>query len=301
MPAPLPALLWRTSRPRFWVYLAGPYLLGSFAGAPSADTFLAAPFWIGLAFFTLPANLLVYGVNDIFDYETDRRNAKKSGDPAGYEKLLDPSEHPRLWTAVALLCLPLLALLRPAARGAELAMTAFLFFSVFYSAPPIRAKARPVVDSLFNVLYACPGFFGYLLAGGAAGPVAPGVVAAAWLWCMAMHAFSAVPDIQADTDAGVPTVATLLGRRATLWACGALYVASAALAAPALSATPVGPALCGLLAVAYAAMIGASLRGGDVSRVFQVYRWFPVLNAAAGFLLTMAVLWARWPALRPGH
>jgi 4-hydroxybenzoate polyprenyltransferase len=31
-----------------------------------------------MIYFTYPANLLVYGVNDIFDYETDKLNAKKT-------------------------------------------------------------------------------------------------------------------------------------------------------------------------------------------------------------------------------
>ena len=67
----------RISRPRFWLYLLGPFLIGAIA----ADT--ANFFWPALAvfafYFTFPANMLIYGVNDIFDYEADKHNPAKKG------------------------------------------------------------------------------------------------------------------------------------------------------------------------------------------------------------------------------
>jgi 4-hydroxybenzoate polyprenyltransferase len=36
---------------------------------------------------------------------------------------------------------------------------------------------------------------------------------------MAMHAYSAIPDIQADTDAKIQTTATVLGKYGTLIYC----------------------------------------------------------------------------------
>ena len=48
---------------------------------------------------TFPANLLIYGINDVFDYETDTLNAKKEE----YETLLHPREHFRIfWWSVVL-------------------------------------------------------------------------------------------------------------------------------------------------------------------------------------------------------
>lgn len=41
-----------------------------------------------------------------------------------------------------------------------------------------------------------------------------------------MHAYSAIPDIQADQKAGIATVATVLGARWTSRYCIFLYVAS---------------------------------------------------------------------------
>ena len=81
--------LLRISRPRFWIYLLGPYLIGSILAFEPMQIIWQWQFWLGFVYFTLPANLLIYGVNDIFDYETDKLNPKKQN----YEALVTPSEH----------------------------------------------------------------------------------------------------------------------------------------------------------------------------------------------------------------
>jgi 4-hydroxybenzoate polyprenyltransferase len=296
--------LLRTSRPRFWIYLLGPWLLGAFAGAADARDFLDWKFWIGCLGFAFPANLFVYGVNDIHDTETDERNAKKTDDAAGYERFLPRSEHRRMTAHILAWNIPwTFALLVSSAFRSNWpgtgALLAFLFFSYGYSAPPIRAKARPIVDSIFNILYACPGFAAFFLMGGRWDSGTGLVLAAAWLWCMAMHAFSAVPDIDADREAGVETVATRLGRERTLLACGISYVLAAGFAGAALHDWWIALVALAAMGFAYAVLVGVALskRAGD--RVFAVYRIFPAVNATVGFLLTMLVLLHRWPVLRP--
>ena len=85
------------SRPRFWIYLFGSYLLGVVAGASSSADFVRFDSILFGLYFLLPANLLVYGVNDIFDFETDRLNPKK----AGYEILVQPEMYRSLWIWIA--------------------------------------------------------------------------------------------------------------------------------------------------------------------------------------------------------
>jgi 4-hydroxybenzoate polyprenyltransferase len=109
----------------------------------------------------------------------------------------------------------------------------------------------------------------------------PGIIAAAGLWTMAMHAYSAVPDIEADREAGVPTVATFLGARFTLLFCLALYIGSAALAFGYLGSVSV------MIALIYIGMIIASLIQTDREKLFAIYRRFPLLNAGIGF----AIFW----------
>jgi 4-hydroxybenzoate polyprenyltransferase len=281
------AKLLQLSRPRFWIYVFGPYLVGLAAGVTSRAGFLTWPVLVFGLFFLLPANLLIYGVNDIYDYETDRNNAKK----VDYESLVAPHEQPALWRAIALANIPfglifLLALsLGRIGPPALLAMAAFLFFSLFYSVPPIRAKARPILDSAFNVLYICPGIMAYSLAGGQA--LSPRLVLAAWCWAMAMHAYSAVPDISADRGAGLSTVATLLGFRGTIFGCLLLYALSGALSFSTLGALALA------LGAVYIALMLVSLTRTTETDLFRVYRIFPLINALSGAALFFSVLLGR--------
>ena len=278
--------LFQVSRPRFWFYVFGPFIVGALVGAPDPRAYLSPSSLLWALFFLFPANLLIYGANDIFDYETDRRNAKKQG----YELLVTPADHARLWRAIALFCLPFAPLLLWAPRACWWSLAGFLFFSIFYSAPPIRAKARPIVDSIFNVLYIFPGAFGYFLTGG--DNFSLSLFAAAWLWAMAMHAYSAVPDISADNDADVPTVATFLNLRGTLWFCLTLYVGAALISLHVLGWLSI------VLGAIYAVLMWRSLRAGTEAGVMRIYRIFPFVNALAGAELWWFAVWQKpsfWP------
>lgn len=268
------------------MYVFGPYIVGALVGAANPRAYLSPLALLFAAFFLFPANLLIYGANDIFDYETDVLNLKKRG----YESLVPPDERGALWKAIALWCLPFAPFLLLTPRAGWLAMAGFLFFSLFYSAPPIRAKAKPILDSAFNVLYIFPGAFGYFVCGGRNFSLQ--LFAAATLWAMAMHAYSAVPDIDADREANVPTVATLLGLRATLLACWAFYLLAAALSFFALHW------LALVLALVYSVLMIRSLMANTQSGVMRVYRVFPVVNAVAGASLWWFSVWQKptfWP------
>ncbi len=278
--------LFQVSRPRFWFYVFGPFIVGALIGAPDPRAYLSPLSLLWALFFLFPANLLIYGANDIFDYETDRRNAKKRG----YELLITPADHRKLWLSIALFCLPFAPLLIWTPRACWIALAGFLFFSIFYSAPPIRAKARPILDSIFNVLYIFPGAFGYFLTGGHNFSLS--LFVAAWLWAMAMHAYSAVPDISADRAAQVPTVATFLGLRGTLWFCLVLYVSAALISFHVLRWLSLA------LGAIYVALMLRSLRAGTELGVMKIYRIFPFVNALAGAALWWFAVWQKpsfWP------
>ena len=272
--------LLRVSRPRFWMYLLGPYMVAL------AATSLRPPVevWLLGLYLTLPANLLIYGVNDLFDVETDRLNPKKRD----YETLLQTSQRRTLVLAILVLNVPFLALV-PFLPHAWPWLLLFLVTGIGYSVPPLRAKARPVLDAAFNILYVAPGLAAYATVSGSQPPVP--VLVAALLWCMAMHAYSAVPDIAADRAADVATVATRFGRVRTLVLCGLAYALAAVLAFPSVGAF----ALLGGLA--YLVMIALSLRSRGPEQLFALYRRFPVLNTALGGALFVVVglQSATWP------
>src|SRR4029078_8051696 len=63
---------------------------------------------IGTLFFLVPYNLAMYGVNDVFDYESDLRNPRKGG---AHGAVLDRRMHRITLWAAALACVPFVAYL----------------------------------------------------------------------------------------------------------------------------------------------------------------------------------------------
>ena len=269
------------SRPRFWLYIFGPYLVGLAAGAAFRSDFLSFGIAAFALYFLLPANLLIYGINDIFDFETDKLNPKKQE----YETLVRPEDRWQLILAILFLNIPFVAGAFFFNSTAIVALACFLFFSVFYSAWPVRAKAIPIVDSTFNILYVFPGVFGYAMISGEFPPIM--AVAAAFLWTMAMHAYSAIPDIAADREAGVETVATFLGPNGTLAFCTACYLGSAILAFPFLGI------FAGISGIIYLTIMAATVFAKDSARVFTIYKYFPFINSAVGFVLFWLVAYGK--------
>jgi len=268
--------LLKVSRPRFWPYLFGPYLIGIVAAGPIASVSTKLLLVMMGVYFTFSANLLIYGVNDVYDYETDKNNPKKQG----YEALVSPKQHKFLTYSILSSNIPFLVsfLLWPeTATSARIALVLFVFFGVAYSAPPIRAKARPILDTLFNSLYVFPALVSYGLVTNSW--PSPQLFAAAVLWCMAMHAYSAVPDIKADKKAGLNTIATLLGARGTLLFCFVCYMFAAVLSYGVLGWFAV------LLGDVYMSMMLVGIALPTRDNVYKLYKWFPTLNLIVGFSL----------------
>jgi len=272
----------KVSRPRFWIYVFGPFLIGSIGAISEKNELLNPTFWLYVPFFLLFANLLIYGVNDIFDYETDVLNSKKQD----YETIVAPENRQKLWLVILLTTLPFLILTAFQNLLAILAMFGFLFFSIFYSAPPIRAKTIPLIDSIFNILYVFPGIFGYFLLGGT--NLSWEIVLAGAFWVMAMHAFSAVPDIDSDQAAGFKTVATLFGGKGTLIFCAILYLSAGILTFKYLGIFSLIASIC------YLAMMFISLWNYSQTHVFAVYRYFPWLNTIIGFALFWYIAFSKF-------
>ncbi|EMA65018.1 prenyltransferase [Halorubrum kocurii] len=266
------------SRPRFWLYLAGPVAVGVTYGIANVDG-LFTPVTVGLAaYFLVPANVFLYGVNDAFDADIDELNPKKEGREARWrgDRIV----------AVAVVVSAALGLAAFAAtpRVAWPYLAGFLLLGAAYSAPPVRFKTTPFLDSVSNGLYVLPGAAAYAAVAGTHPPAA--ALVGAWLWAMGMHTFSAIPDIEPDRAAGIRTTATLLGEGRTYAYCIACWVAAAvAFAAVDLRLG----ALLGVYPV-FAAWVARSSIAVD-----RAYWWFPALNTAVGTLLAMGGLWRVYP------
>lgn len=268
-------LFW-LSRPRFWLYLAGPVLVGvAYAATAPAD--LLDPVTVVLfLYFLVPANVFLYGINDIFDADIDEQNPKKSDE--GKEVRYTGSRVVVLAVVVsALLALGFVPLLPSAAL---VALAGFLVLGAAYSAPPLRFKTTPLLDSVSNGLYVLPGVAGYAALTSSYPPVL--AILGGWVWAMGMHTFSALPDIDPDREAGIQTTATLLGESRTLAYCAGCWVLAALLMGL------VHPAFVAVFAVYPVFVAGIATFDVDIG---QAYWWFPVLNTVAGAGLTVGGLW----------
>ncbi|MFD1513639.1 prenyltransferase [Halomarina rubra] len=266
--------LLRLSRPRFWFYLAGPVVVGAtYAASTPAELF--SPVALALfAYFLLPANVLLYGVNDVFDADVDAFNEKKEGREVRYRG-------GRLVVASVLLCALLalpFALVLP-----DTALVAFLawgLLSIEYSAPPLRFKTTPFLDSVSNGLYILPAVVAFAALAGAFPPLA--AVVGGWLWAMGMHTFSAIPDIDPDRAAGIRTTATVLGERRTYAYCALCWAFAA------VAFWFVHPFFAVVLGVYPVIVFGIAASSVDVS---DAYWWYPAINTVVGMVVTMAGLW----------
>jgi 4-hydroxybenzoate polyprenyltransferase len=266
----------RASRPFSWPNTALPFLATALlAGRPNAAVVL------GALYFTLPYNLLLYGVNDLFDYASDRGNPRKGGLIEG--GLVPSQERRGLLVLVLATNLPLLLALGwlgGPAGAAVLALTAIA--ALAYSAPPLRLKERPGLDSATSALhFVLPAVCGGLLAG-APLPSLPGrFLLAFFVWGMASHALGAIQDVEFDSAAGMGSIATRLGAGPAAALAGSLY-----LAAGLITASAAGLALwAGLVVLPYAALAALALR-----RPRTAWQGFLALNLVAGAYLTRVFL-----------
>lgn len=259
----------KISRPRFWSYLAGPMLLGFVASVNTKLELLDGTFLLTLFFFLLPANIILYGVNDLADGDTDQYNPKKKAQ----EQLLKSSQ--KKWLIMSILC--------SLGYGAiawfsfefwlpRMLLLGWLLLSLSYSLPPFRFKARAGVDSLSNIMYIFPGLVGFSLYTNHLPPL--NFVLAACLWAIAMHLYSAIPDIEADKKASLQTSAIVLGPQGSVLACGALWLASSLL----LAMNSWWLALTGLV---YLILTLKSYQ--HLAQIKHIYWWFPYVNTLLGF------------------
>lgn len=209
------------SRPLSWVNTAFPFAAAYLLSAGQWDTFVI----VGIVFFLFPYNLLMYGVNDVFDYPSDVLNPRKGG----VEGSLMPPSVQRfvLWVAylLAIAGTAVLVWQGPDLPWSWLVLGLSLFAVLAYSVPPMRTKERPVLDSITSSThFVSPAVYG-LVAGGAVWNWELILLLVAYFaWGMAAHAFGAVQDVIPDREGGLQSIATRFGAGATVWIAIVLWI-----------------------------------------------------------------------------
>lgn len=282
------------SRPVSWINTAYPFAAGYLLLTREID----ALFVVGTLFFLIPYNLLMYGINDVFDYESDLANPRKGGIEGG---LVEQSRALRthraiLVSAVVSTAVPMAWLLWVGSLWAGVTLILVVAGVVLYSAPGARFKERPVLDSFTSAMhFVGPLVYALVVAGADPGNRDAWVIAAAFvLWGMASHAFGAVQDVAADRAAGIHSVATFFGARPTVWAATAAYAASGAT----LLAGSLPVMLAAVLPLAYAASTArfVGVTDADCERANKGWKTFLWLNQPVGFVVTMLIIasWRGW-------
>ena len=274
-------LLFNTSRPVSWVNTAYPFAAGYLVMGGSVDARLI----LGTLFFLIPYNLMMYGINDVFDYESDIRNPRKGG----VEGAITPKKyHPLIIQSSILSSLPFVILLiSMGSPFSALALLSVIFFVVAYSTKGLRFKEIPFLDSITSSLhFVGPLIYAYTLVG--ATPDAWLAALAFFAWGIGSQSFGAVQDVQPDREAGIKSIATVLGARRTIWFSASMYTLAVA-----LTALVGGP---GLIVAASGLMYAANvmefrnITDATSARARRGWKRFIWINYAAGAIVTICLI-----------
>lgn len=208
-------LLLRASRPIFWPI--GPLIF--LGGAIYSHAQFSLPLLLPALLLSFPACLFAFGINDYYDYSSDRNNPRKKAAASAKERkfVKDAS----LAAGFAVILLSLLA----SNPASALLISLAILLGYAYSVPPLRLKEKPPLDSFANGAICLFLFLAGYSFGGDFLAVFPRSLFG--LLCIAgFHAFSTIPDYPADKKAGHRTFAVAFGKRSA-----ALFALSCVLAA----------------------------------------------------------------------
>jgi len=283
----IPKLFW-SSRPISWINTAFPFAAGYYLVLGEINLTLV----LGFVFFLVPYNLLMYGVNDVFDYESDLRNPRKGGIEGA---LLEPKYHRPILLIATLVPVPFLWYLFVQGDAQSNLILGIVIFSVLaYSLKHLRFKEIPFLDSITSAThFVGPMVYGISLAGGSLGNQTLILITLAFfLWGMASHAFGAVQDIRADREANISSIATVLGARATVRVAMVGYVLAG------LLTLFIGDrySFAFLAALPYLFVVGRewNIEDANCERANRGWKRFIWLNFLAGAIISSLIIGPTW-------
>ncbi len=238
-------LLVKTSRPAGWILGPLVFLFGIVVSGASLD-FIGIVQIILLSF---PGCILLYGINDVYDYESDKINPRK--------KLiegikLEKKNHPFIKKiSYIMIGLLLLSSILTFNISNIVAMCVLVFIIYYYSAPPIRLKEKPPIDSISNGLIilavAALGF-----SHGKSILFMPLKAYFMSLCIAAVHIYSTLTDYSSDKKVGDKTFAVKFGQRTTAIVATIIFVLSHFISdfqTPAIKYYVIGCMLIGMITI----------------------------------------------------
>jgi len=208
-------ILFKVSRPPFILFIESIFLIG-FSLSGASWTPIAILQFILLSF---PASVLLFGLNDVYDYESDLINPRKQGKAFGMA--LEKVNHDFVIKASYFFAILIFFSSVLTFNWQNiLATSLILVVAIFYSVPPLRLKTRPPFELILNVLGAYSlGFVGYTHGSTVEHyftTSSVNVLAAIFFWILGIALVSYLADFDSDKLAGHITTVILLGKRTTL-------------------------------------------------------------------------------------
>jgi len=203
------ALFWfKVSRPGLWFQTLWLYLLPT----SHQPIFQSWVFWLGLVYVTFPINFLVYGWNDIVDFENDRHNPRKDSFLFGARGARE--DLARLPWALALAQIPFfLAFIWLGGWTMALLLSGMVLVNFLYNHPKWGWRGRPPLELINQAGYLLLLPFSILL--NHTPSVSWAAVAYLVLFCSHSHLMGEIMDVVPDAQANRMTSARVMGIKAT--------------------------------------------------------------------------------------
>ncbi len=196
----------KVSRPGLWFATIWLYLLPT---SQNENLLYNFTFWYGIFYVCFPLNFLVYGWNDMVDYDTDKLNPRK--DSFWFGARGSKEQLQGLWKPI--MCIHLLTIpyiLYSADWKIVLVFTAFFLINWLYNLPKNGLRSKPPLELLCQIGYLLVVPFSILL---------NNTVQLPWqtylylfLFSIQSHLIGEVMDIIPDKKSGRKTTATILGQ-----------------------------------------------------------------------------------------
>lgn len=270
-------------RPFWWVNTAVPFVVSYFIIGGQTDWLL----YFGIFYFAFVYNVAMYGINDIYDYESDIKNPRKTGIDGS---VLPKAKHSDLWLKISIISIPAtIAMFWAGNLAANVWLAVMIFMVLAYSVKGLRFKEIPVLDSITSSFhYTSPFIYGGLLASNIDLHVPAFMVF--FVWVMANHAFGAIQDIAPDKAAGISSIATKLGSELTISFVLAAYIVAMILPVMFYGTNALIVSL-GLLPYALIVLRTIPERANSNSVLFkQGWNRFLYINYIVGFVGTILLL-----------
>lgn len=192
-------------------------------------TFSNPLLWLQIAWLTIPSGIILFGLNDIYDYPSDLKNPRKGG---AWGAILNPVFHPLIFRLSAVFSIVFLIISLFTFNILNIISTVGLLFVAWsYSVPPLRLKTRPPMEFVSNIV----GPFLFILLAFSWGTGISGfleiattnIVLAQICWVMGLAILSYLADWESDKLAGDLTTVHWLGKTKSIFLSGLFYLLAA--------------------------------------------------------------------------